>query len=268
MDHTETATIRINRAVKHLNEFMQEADRFLATSPFGTYTEKYTDNGMECLKLYYRVYQEPPKILGIIAGDCIHNLRATLDNMIWSLGKIYPTTNPKAKPDKLAFPICKTKEKYLEKINTRDFMAIQDFPQAAQDLIERLQPYHTTWSAYIISILHELWNADKHKTPELMAGAGGGVTQTYNLQQPASLSAGMYIRDGQQFGYGTIPETGIPQDAKVELLNIDLLFQENGPASGQTARWLLSHFIKVVHETICEFGNISIDGCNTNKADC
>jgi hypothetical protein len=229
---------------------MQEANKYLATNPFGTGVESYMDNGKECLRLVYKVHQAPPKFLGVIAGDCIHNLRAILDNIVWSLGQAFPSTNPKARSDKLSFPVCDSKDKYLEKLKHPDWLAIRNFPIAAQELIESLQPYHPTTYAHRIAVLHALWNADKHRSPDLMGGASGGVKQSYNLEGPASLSAGLYIQDGKAFGYGIVPEGGIPEAAKAEIFNVQILFQENGPASGFVVQSLLYELIQIVHQEI------------------
>jgi len=251
MDHLENSTARLNRAIKHLNEFIHEADAFLATNPFGIRVENYEDNGAKCVRFCYDVYHNPPKALGVIAGDCIHNLRSTLDNIIWSLGKIYLSTDPKARPEKLYFPVFNTEEEYKKNINKKpDLIAIKQFPQSAQDLIERLQPYNGTLPAHRISVLHALWNADKHRSPNIVGGAGGGVRQSYNLQQPASLSAGVYIRHGREFGYGVLPEDGVPQGAKVEVLGMQLLFEEGGPASRFVVSELLSELIGIVGDEV------------------
>jgi hypothetical protein len=250
MDYMEIPRLRLNRAIRHLNEFIQEADKFLATNPFDTATESYTENGKDCLRLVYKVHQEPPKELGVIAGDCIHNLRAILDNVIWSLGQAFPSGNPKARSDKLSFPICNSIQKYQEKLRHPDWVAINSFPIVAQTLIESFQPYHSSLFAHRISVLHALWNADKHKSPDLMGGASGGVKQSYNFQGNGGLSAGLYIRDGKMFGYGELPEGGSPQGAKAEIFNIQIMFQENGPASGFVVSGLLYELIQIVHQEI------------------
>lgn len=250
MDYLENANAKLNRAIKHLNEFVHEADAFLATNPFGVRVEDYEDNGIKCIRFVYNVYQEPPKALSVIAGDCIHNLRSILDNLIWSLGKIYVSTDRKANPDMLAFPVFKTKEEYIRKIDTPNLIAIKQFPQLAQDLIESLQTYNETLPAHRISVLHALWNADKHRSPNVVGGAGGGVRQSYNLQQPASLSAGVYIQHGREFGYGALSEDGIPQGAKVEVLDIHLLFEEDSPASRFVVSGLLRELIEIVRDEV------------------
>ena len=117
-------------------------------------------------------------------------------------------------------------------------------------MIESFQPYHPSMYAHRISVLHALWNADKHRSPDLMGGASGGVKQSYGLQQPASLSAGMYIQEGRTFGYGTIPEGGVPEGGKVEIFGIEVMFQENGPASGFIVSGLLDELIQIVSQEI------------------
>ena len=254
MDYMEIPKLRLDRAVKHLNEFWQETDKFLRTNPVGTDTERYVDNGKDCLRLIFRVYQEPPKTLGVIAGDCIHNLRAILDNIVWSLGQAYPPTDSTARVDKLYFPIYKSEKAFQDGLNKPELKAIKNFPSVGQALIEKMQPYNSSRQAHLLSVLHDLWNADKHRSPNLMVAANGGVSvKGYNLQQPGGLSAGLIMQDGIIFGYGTIPEGGIAPDAKIELLNNEVCFNESGPAGRYVARVFLYELLQFVNEVMTKF---------------
>jgi hypothetical protein len=251
MDYMEIPRLRLERAAEHINQFCIEADAFLKTKPFGFVTEYYTEDGKDFVKFLFRVYHEPPKRLGIIAGDCIHNLRATLDNIAWSLGRVYPTTDPNAKPDKLAFPVCYSYSNYRNKLQTPNFKAINDFPPDVQVLIESMQPYNSTSpSAFFLSQINKLSNTDKHKTPDLMGGNAHGVTMKgYNLQQPASMSAGLAVLDGKEFARGAIPEGGISKDAQVEL-SIDVAFHVRGAVKGGIARYFLINLYQFIRDEV------------------
>lgn len=254
MDHLENARVRLNRAIEHANCFSQEVERFLRSDPFGAATETYEDNGRQCLRFVFKVRQLPPKTLGVITGDCIHNLRATLDNIVWGLGQIYPSADTSAKNDKLSFPVCTTRADYIKRLKEPAWKGINSFPGSAQALIESLQPFNPSREAHLLSVLHGLWNLDKHRSPNFMGMAAAGVSISgYNLQQPAGLSAGLMIEDGRSFGYGTIPEGGIAPGARIDLNGLEVCFHESGPAATYVARWLLYDLIQLVNDLISRF---------------
>ena len=255
MDYLDQPRVRLQRALEHIEEFCGEADAYLLTNPFGWTTSTFEENGKKFLSLSFKVHKDPPKRLGVIAGDCIHNLRAIIDNIVWSLGKAFPPTDAKAKPDKLAFPVCKTLDAYKKTLLNPNYRAINSFPPTAQKLIADLQPYNTKRvPAFYLAILHELWNADKHRSPDLMGGTNHSVAMHgFNLQQPASLSAGAAVLEGVEFARGVIPPGGIAPDAGVEL-SIDVAFHLRGPAKGQIARhFLASLYLFVKDEVIAKF---------------
>lgn len=254
MDYLEVPRLRLDRAAEHIVEFITEADAYLKTDPFGSTAEYFEEGGIKFVRLLFKVHREPPKRLGVIAGDCIHNLRAILDNIVWSLGKAFPPTDPKAKPDMLAFPVCTSEDNFKEALKSPKYRSISAFPSAAQDLIRAMQPIWTGNSlpgpAFNLGLLNELWNMDKHKSPDLMGGTNHAVAlHGYNLQQPASLAAGMAVLDGREFARGAVPPAGIPSDARVDL-SVDVAFHVTGPAKGHIARHLLGAFYYFVRNDV------------------
>ena len=203
--------------------------------------------------MHFKVYKGPPKRLGIIAGDCIHNLRATLDNIVWSLGKVFPPADAKAKPDMLAFPVCRTQEAYEQTLRNPNYCTISSFPDEAQNLITDLQPYHTkSVAARYLDVLDDLWNADKHRSPDLMGGTNNAVAvHGFNLKQPGSLSAGGAVIDGMEFARGAVPSSGIESNAGVDL-SIDVAFHIKGPAKGEIARHFLTGLYLFVRDEVIE----------------
>lgn len=254
MDYLEVPRLRLDRAAEHIRDFITEADAYLKTDPFGSTVEYFEEGGVKFVKLLFRVHREPPKRLGVIVGDCIHNLRAILDNIVWSLGAAFPPTDPKSRPDMLAFPVCKNEDDFKKALKNPKYSSISAFPAAAQDLIRALQPIWRDNSlpgpALYLGMLNDLWNMDKHRSPDLMGGTNHAVAlRGYNLQQPASLAAGMAVLDGREFARGAVPPAGIPSDARVDL-SVDVAFHVNGPAKGQIARHLLGAFYYFVRDDV------------------
>ena len=254
MDYLEVPRLRLERAAEHIREFIAGADAYLKTDPFGSTEEYFEEDGIKLVRLLFKVHREPPKRLGVIVGDCIHNLRAILDNIIWSLGKAFPPPDPKAKPDMLAFPVCTTEANFKRALKSPKYSSISTFPVAAQDLIRSLQPIWNGNSlpvpAFYLGLLNELWNMDKHKSPDLMGGTNHAVAlHGYNLQQPASMTAGMAVLDGREFARGAVPPAGIATGARVDL-SIDVAFHIAGPAKGQIARHLLGTFYCFVRDDV------------------
>lgn len=254
MELIQRVRVRIDRAVKHINEFGLVSSAYLRESPFATRTESYTENGKEGLRFFFQVNKKLPPSLGVIAGDSIHNLRASLDNIVWALGKVYPSTDTSADANRLAFPVCDTAEQYENTLRRREYKAITNFPSEAQQLIESLQPYYSTPEGFRLSILHALWNADKHRSPDLMAAVPNGISMKgFDLQAPAEISAGWEIYDGREFAHGILPDAGIAADAKVELLDIAICFHESGPAANFVAFAFLEQLLHMVNNIVTRF---------------
>jgi hypothetical protein len=97
-----------------------------------------------------------PLEVPLIIGDCLQNLRSSLDYLVWELceaANAQPT-------DRNQFPICDVPWKY------RDAKAQQlaGVPKAAQAEIENLQPFNSLVPASTeLWILNRLTNISKHR---------------------------------------------------------------------------------------------------------
>ena len=98
-----------------------------------------------------------PDGLEFLVGDCIHDLRASLDNIVWQLALCYSTTPPKM----LEFPVCSSSSNFEKR--ALPLLTEVKLPQGAVDLIESVQPYHRTNSSHTLRLLHRSWNTDKHR---------------------------------------------------------------------------------------------------------
>ncbi|WP_439821366.1 hypothetical protein ACSPX5_07910 [Pseudomonas sp. HLG18] len=101
-------------------------------------------------------------------GECVHNLRSSLDNLAYALARL--TLDPPAEIKNIAFPVCIDKKSYgknwkerVEKMFHPDVVAV----------IESVQPYtrtgeYGTPEGDPLYLLNGLNNSDKHRVPNLV----------------------------------------------------------------------------------------------------
>ena len=104
----------------------------------------------------------PADAISLIAADCIHNLRASLDQLAFSLSWAH-TTGPLAKrvAESCEFPIYGPREPTARDLKKRMGAVHPD----AQAIIKDLQPHHAgdAFAREKLWILDQLWNLDKHR---------------------------------------------------------------------------------------------------------
>ena len=99
-----------------------------------------------------------PSTVPLIIGDCLQNLRSSLDYLAWELceaANFQPT-------DRTQFPVCETRNNFQ---TAKGSHTLDGIPVAAQTEIESLQPFNLG-SAYMSSelwILNRLTNISKHR---------------------------------------------------------------------------------------------------------
>jgi hypothetical protein len=98
-----------------------------------------------------------PAKLGLIVGDCLQNLRSSLDYLVWEL--VLVSKNEPSK--KNMFPICATSDSFQAALSGHRIEGVS--PEAAK-LIDDFQPYHEGEpNAHSLVILDELANINKHR---------------------------------------------------------------------------------------------------------
>lgn len=102
----------------------------------------------------------PPKWIGIL-GDCLHNLRSSLDVLLWALIEHFGTGHePRAA--QLIFPVCKTESEWRE----AEKLLADLLPVKVVQQINLLQPYLTEPPEHhFLATLSRLDNTAKHRFP-------------------------------------------------------------------------------------------------------
>jgi hypothetical protein len=149
--------LKLERARMHFVELREKADAFLATEPYAWSMEaEERANGTREYRVSASVDDYPPIELGLIAGDVVQNLRAALDQLIW--------TNSEAskRDERTGFPIYVTEKKYRANAPSK----VRGIPEDGVAIIERSQPFQmgTRADAHPLAMLQRLSNADKHRT--------------------------------------------------------------------------------------------------------
>lgn len=155
MPAPERFRAKLDRAGELITLIHNELAAYHASDPFSFRTEQHDDPPR--MEVWVESVEPPPLRLGVLMGEFIHNLRSTLDHLVWQLA-LTATDHPS---ERLQFPI------YTEEPN--DWRSIRGdrlkaVPDAAADAIRRLQPWHSpTPENTALAVVQALSNEDKHR---------------------------------------------------------------------------------------------------------
>lgn len=252
---------RLDRARKHLEDFERQAARFINSIHHEVVTEKDSDGLNQLLRVKVKGGKEPPLRLSFIIGDCIHNLRSILDNLVWQLGNL-SGCSPQTL-EHIYFPVCETSVNFTTKLKLLNCL-----PQPAIDIIESLQPYqggndphlHPLW------ILNRLWNDDKHRSPVICMTfhkstglspsrwqshrlPDGRLVQQLFLRGPMTIKAGGKFHDSKEIA--TVPlHAGEPEPQLNFRISFGIAFDEGGPAKGKPVAKCLRNLHDFVRDEV------------------
>lgn len=226
------ARLRLEHARTHINDLATQIQAFVDLPPHELRIEKNPESGHQDIIL--KPVHDVPETLSFVVGDCIHDLRATLDNLISQLGLTYgyPLKT------ELSFPISPNTTAFNNRMAQlmrfppdirAEFQAVQP-----HDAAGRLNAHHVVW------VLDKLWNMDKHRFPPLTNVVLGDLSIQYGqFSMPLSLdNIGAEISTAQGeiklasiVGFrGIDPDTGervVQTDANFEAhLNFGIRFRD------------------------------------------
>jgi hypothetical protein len=208
----EGAHLKVVWAEKHLGALKKEIGRYLKSRPYKIAVEK---NG-NVATAQFVIKTELPLHLSCILGDCLCNLRASLDYVAWQLAvRHYGHPLVAGQHTDVSFPLSKKMATTLN-ANSRANLTKYGIPTAAINLIESVQPGNAGYEP--LGWLNTLVNIDKHCLPLLTvahligrglkvtyggtvveASCGSGVSWTFNASGPGipEPKAGKMKMDGQ-----------------------------------------------------------------------
>jgi hypothetical protein len=155
---------RLDRALEHLETLEIEVDKFLNSNPYRV--EGEGDISTTGYVWHVRVRSQPPRLLSLVAGDCIHNIRSPLDNLAWALSE--------GAADNL-----RERTAFVIAADEREFVSqqwrLRALPEAARLLMASVQPFAPEQLPCIGRM-------------QLLAGVGDLAPQVVDLDDPFARS--------------------------------------------------------------------------------
>lgn len=247
-------TAKLNRAEEHLATLDASLKAWRGSDPYTLTDAKHPD---KTEIRFYAHFKVVPDVLrwGLLAGDCVHNLRCALDHVIWEASTIQDTS--------VEFPIFEDPAKFLSTKRGGGLHKIRGIKRAeARDVICRYQPWRNANGADQDSLwlIHEFDRMDKHQviTPvgiiprnvnlglvieyaseEIAAAAGPPtvVTQPFALKENAEVLSLHFLK----------PFEGVKMQAHFAF-GIAIEYRGNAAGITGTLRNLCQHARRVIEE--------------------
>lgn len=163
---------KYDRAEEHFQLFLAEFADHAARYPYGIRVQRHPDPKVITLHLSIEKFPDLDR-WSLLLGDCIHNLRSTLDHLIYRAAINVAKADPPPDEKILAFPVRPQDSWRLGLLRQNGpFMAV----------FNGLRPHiRPEWKGLQpLTVLEELDNFDKHRTLNVM------------YAQPTSVNYGIY----------------------------------------------------------------------------
>lgn len=155
---------KLGRAREHLEALYDEVNGFLSRKPHELIED--TDQEARTFRVSIKIREEPDELgWGLLLGDFAHNLRSSLDHLVWQLVLL-----AQAKPGREnQFPIAMSGGAYWcpRKDGTPGIRArsLKGVSEKHRTMIDQTQPYTAGQLAkqHPLAILGDLSNVDKHR---------------------------------------------------------------------------------------------------------
>jgi hypothetical protein len=233
---------KIGRAKKHVQDF-EAAIHALLDDPSFYEIEAKDKPGTGYVGLYFKNIKPVPEAISLIAGDAIHNLRSSLDHLIWQLVEANNCT-PLSRNE---YPIFDTFQKTSKK-DTAEQLArkIEGVSPHAQQIIKATQPYLT--GDLTLWHLQQLDIMDKHKlilTVNHVASAWGLKDEKIWL---GDIVFGYDPKPGDHL-FNMPPDTYAAHKDNIEL-GFDITFGEPTIIAGQPVLETLKGMVEFVEDVL------------------
>ncbi len=164
-----SAQMKVVRAINQLKDLGDDLRSFNESKPYRIIFEDDLVTGERVM-----VYNPDPIPWNwaVRIGEILYDLRSALDHAIYELSVIYSGEVV----EKTEFPIFDNEARFFERkrngdpANKSGLYRIRGLSQDTQRVIEAMQPFSVRKDGKetFLSVLHEMCNTDKHRTPHLI----------------------------------------------------------------------------------------------------
>jgi hypothetical protein len=198
-DGLESARLKIIRAREHHDAIANHIAAYRSRNPYEIVVQP---DGTEKVS----IHEEPPRIISVLAGELLYQVRSALEHLVFELVKSNPSgiALPDGWEDRCQFPIFFKLPKGVINPPVPKHYFVSKLPglsDAAYTYIELLQPYNRRNEFGFLQVLTKLSNIDKHRylnvtvasvgRHELVTGADG---QLLGVRIQAGLSNGAELK--------------------------------------------------------------------------
>lgn len=235
---------KLHRANFHLDAYNDLWESFLEREPYSVIFEFDSQTGWHYFR--WREAETPPRVeLGLIVGDLLNNLRASLDHLVWQLVLANGGTPTK----QTAFPRVMKESDWSSARNQRLAGVADEWASA----IKELQPFRRPERPELhwLAILDHVNNINKHRTLPIVIVTAPVWSVDVNLEE---VGAG----EEMEYTYSADPiEDGVElfrlRCASQRRLNV--LMDERPPLhvsfrDGLNHEWLMWELVEWVENTV------------------
>jgi len=233
----DDARLKLDRAKQHIQILNSEVAHFGERDPYHEEAEFDLRGRQGDYIVRLTVDRHPPRAWSETIGDCLHNLRATLDYLVWELW--VRTSGAPASPQNVQFPIEQDRHRFRSGRRQR----IGGLPARAQAEIQRLQPFRASApTQHPLWLLRELSNHDKHR---FLGTIGAAVYESdeapvrvgerHNAVVTKIIRAEGLVADGDELFRIRMQSLGPNPSLEVTVPIIyAIAFSDDGPAHGRS----------------------------------
>ncbi len=168
---------RIQDSQKDFAELRAEIEIFKKDARYGFEVAELESDGYRALRVTASL--EPSNRWGVLVGNIAHNLRASLDNLVWELIRKNGKTPEDFKRPLPEYPVYLYEDDYKRRGRPKIAGRVSE---RHEEVIERTQPFHWGGEASTLWALHELNNTDKHRALQLVAAQSGTTQSPVNIR--------------------------------------------------------------------------------------
>ncbi len=245
MPRLDGVRAKIKRAEQHIDDLDIAIRSFCESKPYTIGAKPHPIAAIQHTTLYVSDVRGVPTNIVLLVGDAVHNLRSSLDHLVWQL----VTANNATPTRKTCFPISNSLEKYASAIKRG---VINGVCVEARELIGNMQCHVT--GDYALWLLGELDNIDKHRllitvisrVNEWSVDVVKGRTISFNETAFIPLELGCEIVN--------IPTTTYERQCNEDFnLGIDVAFGEPKVAEGQLVLITLKKLAEFTERVVGQF---------------
>lgn len=175
---------RLERAATHRRAAIEVWNTYLEPHPYD-FELLLEGDGIYVLRV---LQHEPiPAELGILIGEWLYNLRATLDYVIWATAAYVSGTVPPPNDHVLQYPIYESEQAWKSNL-----YRLKGLEEHHRSMLLAMQPFNSDLEANYLNWINRLARDDRHRRPQAI------TSYIAELQPAVAVPAG--VRATVQFG--------------------------------------------------------------------